>query len=126
MNYTELDTPALCVDVDRLDANIARLQSACDGLGISLRVHTKTHKTPAIARRQIAAGAVGIVSQKLGEAEAMAAAGLENILVPYNIVGRRKLERLVSLVQSDRMTLTLAADSTATIEGISAAMAAAG
>jgi D-serine deaminase-like pyridoxal phosphate-dependent protein len=126
MNYTELDTPALCVDIDRLDANIARLQNACDGLGISLRVHTKTHKTPAIARRQIAAGAVGIVSQKLGEAEAMAAAGLEDILVPYNIVGRRKLERLVSLVQSDRMTLTLAADSTATIEGISAAMAAAG
>ena len=126
MNYPELDTPALCVDIDRLDANIARLQSACDGLGISLRVHTKTHKTPAIARRQIAAGAVGIVSQKLGEAEAMAAAGLKDILVPYNIVGRRKLERLVSLVQSDRMTLTLAADSTATIEGISAAMAAAG
>ena len=126
MNYPELDTPALCVDIDRLDANIARLQNACDGLGISLRVHTKTHKTPAIARRQIAAGAVGIVSQKLGEAEAMAAAGLEDILVPYNIVGRRKLERLVSLVQSDRMTLTLAADSTATIEGISAAMAAAG
>ncbi len=126
MNYPELDTPALCVDIDRLDANIARLQNACDGLGISLRVHTKTHKTPAIARRQIAAGAVGIVSQKLGEAEAMAAAGLEDILVPYNIVGRRKLERLVSLVQSDRMTLTLATDSTATIEGISAAMAAAG
>ena len=126
MNYPELDTPALCVDIDRLDANIARLQNACDGLGISLRVHTKTHKTPAIARRQIAAGAVGIVSQKLGEAEAMAASGLEDILVPYNIVGRRKLERLVALVQSDRMTLTLAADSTATIEGISAAMAAAG
>ena len=126
MNYPELDTPALCVDIDRLDANIARLQNACDGLGISLRVHTKTHKTPAIARRQIAAGAVGIVSQKLGEAEAMAASGLEDILVPYNIVGRRKLERLVSLVQSDCVTLTLAADSTATIEGISAAMAAAG
>ena len=126
MNYAELDTPALCVDIDVLDRNITRLQSACDELGILLRVHTKTHKTPAVARRQVAAGAVGIVCQKLGEAEAMAAAGLQNILVPYNIVGRRKLERLVSLMRSEHATLTLAADSAATVEGISSAMAAAG
>ena len=57
MNVKELDTPSLCVDIDVLDRNITNLQSACDELGIPLRVHTKTHKTPAIAQRQMAAGA---------------------------------------------------------------------
>jgi D-serine deaminase-like pyridoxal phosphate-dependent protein len=127
MNYIDLDTPALCVDLDVLDRNIAQLQQACDALGINLRVHTKTHKTPAVARRQVDAGAVGIVCQKLGEAEAMAAAGIEDILVPYNLVGRRKLERLASLIGAHPQTkLTLAADSAATVEGISATMASSG
>ena len=74
MHYTELDTPALAVDLDVLEKNIDDLQEACDRLDLDLRVHTKTHKTPAIAHRQLAAGAIGIVSQKLGEAEAMASA----------------------------------------------------
>ncbi|SVC90882.1 uncharacterized protein METZ01_LOCUS343736, partial [marine metagenome] len=121
----ELDTPSLCVDIDVLDRNITNLQSACDELGIPLRVHTKTHKTPAIAQRQMAAGAIGIVAQKLGEAEPMAAAGIPDILVPYNIVGAAKLSRLVQLVGSEQTQLTVAADSEATVEGISAAMAAA-
>ncbi len=126
MHIKELDTPSLCVDIDVLNGNITNLQSACNELNISLRVHTKTHKTPAIAQRQIAAGAIGIVSQKLGEAEAMAAAGIPDILVPYNIVGAAKLARLVKLVASQQTQLTLAADSKAPVEGISAAMAAAG
>lgn len=126
MHYTDLDTPALCVDLDLLDRNISRLQAACDELGIALRVHTKTHKTPAIARRQVDAGAVGIVSQKLGEAEAMVAAGIEDILIPYNLVGRAKLERLVALVGTGTTKLTVAADSTATVDGLSAALGAAG
>lgn len=126
MNVEQLDTPALCVNIDVLDANIRNLQTACDGLGIALRVHTKTHKTPDIAKRQIAAGAIGIVSQKLGEAEAMAQAGIPDILVPYNIVGVAKLERLVRLVGSQQTSLTLAADSTTTVDGISAAMQSAG
>ena len=120
MHYTGLDTPALTVDLDRLERNIAELQRACDELRIALRVHTKTHKTPAIAHKQVAAGAMGIVSQKLGEAEAMAAAGIEDILIPYNIVGRPKLERLSRLVRSETTTLTVAADSAATVEGLSA------
>ena len=82
MHFTELDTPALCVDLDVLEKNIRDLQNACDQLEIGLRVHTKTHKTPAIARMQIAAGAIGIVSQKLGEAEAMADGGIQDILIP--------------------------------------------
>ena len=126
VHYTELDTPALCVDLDILDRNIAQLQAACDALEIDLRVHTKTHKTPAIARKQIDAGAVGIVAQKLGEAEAMAEGGIEDILIPYNIVGAPKMRRLTELVKSGRTTLTVAADSAATVEGISAAAAAAG
>lgn len=126
MRYTDLDTPALCVDLEVLEGNIAQLQAACDRLGIGLRVHTKTHKTPAIAHRQIAAGAIGIVAQKLGEAEAMADAGIADILVPYNLVGHPKLERLTRLVQSGKTTLTVAADSAATVDGISAGAAAAG
>ena len=126
MHFTELDTPALVVDLDGLERNIRTLQQACDELEIDLRVHTKTHKTPEIARLQVQAGAVGIVCQKLGEAEAMAAAGIEDILVVYNIVGKPKLERLTRLVGSGATTLTVAADSATTVEGISDQAAAAG
>ena len=126
MHFTELDTPALCIDLDVLEKNIDDLQSACNRLEIPLRVHTKTHKTPAIARKQIAAGAIGIVSQKLGEAEAMAAGGIADILIPYNIVGKAKLARLTSLVLSGQSTITVAADSSATVTGLSQAAAAAG
>ena len=58
MHFTELDTPALAVDLDVLENNINTLQAACDSLEIDLRVHTKTHKTPAIAKMQIDAGAI--------------------------------------------------------------------
>ena len=123
MHFCELDTPALCVDLDVLDKNISDLQSACDRLDIPLRVHTKTHKTPAIARRQITAGAIGIVSQKLGEAEPMAENGIEDILIPYNIVGKPKLERLTHLVKKDLSTITGACDSSATGDGLAQAAA---
>lgn len=126
MHFTELDTPALVVDLDGLENNIQTLQKACDALDIDLRVHTKTHKTPEIARMQLDAGAIGIVSQKLGEAEAMAGAGIEDILIVYNIVGKPKLERLRRLVKSGTTTLTLAADSATTVEGISRKAAADG
>ena len=119
MHITELDTPALIVDLDVLEKNIRDMQQDCDRLGIGLRVHTKTHKTPPIAQRQVQAGAIGIVCQKLGEAEAMAAAGLEDILIPYNIVRRPKLERLTRLVRQSRATITVAADSDITVEGLS-------
>ena len=121
MHFTELDTPALCVDLDVLEKNINDLQHACDELEIPLRVHTKTHKTPAIARRQIAAGAIGIVSQKLGEAEAMADGGIADILIPYNIVGQAKLKRLTQLVKRGKSTITVSADSTITVDGLSQA-----
>ncbi|MEW6754707.1 MAG: alanine racemase [Candidatus Latescibacterota bacterium] len=119
MHFTELDTPALVVDLDVLERNIANLQVACDRIGIGLPVHTKTHKAPQIARMQVAAGGVGIVCQKLGEAEAMADGGLQDILIPYNLVGRPKLERLSRLVRSERATITVAADSVDTVRGLS-------
>jgi len=119
LHFTELDTPALVVDLDVLEKNIADVQAACHRLEIDLRVHTKTHKTPQIARMQVEGGAIGITSQKLGEAEAMADGGLGDILIPYNIVGQTKLERLTRLIKSGKTTLTLAADSSATVEGLS-------
>ena len=120
MHFTELDTPALVVDLDVLEKNIRDLQADCDRIGIPLRTHTKTHRTPQIAHLQIAAGAIGIACQKLGDAEVMAAAGIPDILIPYNIVGKPKLERLTRLIKGGSTTLTVAADSAATVEGLSA------
>ena len=119
MQFTELDTPALVIDLDVLERNIRKLQQACDELEIDLRVHTKTHKTPEIAYLQIEAGAIGICSQKLGEAEVMAEAGIDDILISYNIVGKLKLERLTRLIKRGITTLTVAADTLATVKGIS-------
>lgn len=120
MHFAELDTPALVLDMDVLEKNIRDLQADCDRIGIPLRTHTKTHRTPQIARMQIAAGAIGIACQKLGDAEVMAAAGIPDILIPYNIVGKSKLERLTRLIKGSTTTLTLAADSATTVEGLSA------
>ena len=71
MEIGELDTPAYLVDLDVMDSNIESMAVRCKSLDISLRCHTKSHKIPEIAHRQIEAGAVGIACQKLGEAEVM-------------------------------------------------------
>ncbi len=119
VDTAQLDTPALTVDLDVLEKNIRDVQEDCDRIGIALRAHTKTHKTPRIAEMQVRAGARGIVCQKLGEAEAMAAAGLDDILIPYNLVGASKLERLGRLIKAGK-TITVAADSEAVVDGLSA------
>ena len=98
MTIHDLDTPALTIDLDILEKNIWETQEACDKFDIPLRVHTKTHKIPEIARMQLAAGAIGIVCQKVGEAEAMVEAGIPDILIPYNIVGPIKVKRLCRTV----------------------------
>jgi D-serine deaminase-like pyridoxal phosphate-dependent protein len=92
-----LDTPALLVDLDVMDANIARIVAACSTHGVAWRPHSKAHKTPEIAHMQIAAGAIGITCAKLGEAEVMAAAGIRDILIANQIVGPIKIGRLVRL-----------------------------
>jgi D-serine deaminase-like pyridoxal phosphate-dependent protein len=117
MTVDDLDTPALTVDLDILERNIAQAADACRRLGIPLRVHTKTHKIPQIAHMQMAAGANGIACQKVGEAEVMVAAGLRDVLIPYNVVGGRKVARLVQLCEKAR--ITVAVDSEATARGIS-------
>src|SRR5581483_7416802 len=117
----ELDTPAVIVDRDLLESNIRSMSAYCAGHGIRLRPHTKTHKIPAIARMQVASGACGITVAKLGEAEVMAHAGLENILIAYPIIGPVKTERLARLAAE--CTITVALDSGIAAEGISHAMA---
>jgi D-serine deaminase-like pyridoxal phosphate-dependent protein len=102
-----LDTPALIVDLDVMEANLARLQAYCHAHGLGLRPHIKTHKIPALAHKQMALGAVGIACQKLGEAEVMAEAGLTDILIPYNIVGPQKLEHLTALARRAKMTVAV-------------------
>jgi len=121
MHIYELDTPALVVDLDVLERNIQGMADLCDSLDIALRVHTKTHKTPEIAQMQLDAGSRGITCQKLGEAEVMAAAGIDDILIPYNIVGKLKTQRLARLAKLATMTVTV--DSLVTAEGISTAAA---
>lgn len=117
MHVSELDTPALVCDLDVLDRNLAEMHARCRELDIPLRSHTKSHKIPELAHRQMEAGSVGIVCQKLGEAEVMVAAGLKDILIPYNLVGPAKVERLLRLVR--RATMTVAVDSEETAKGIS-------
>lgn len=94
---TALDTPALWVDLDHLDHNIAKLAAHFKGAGVNWRPHTKGVKVPAIAHKLIAAGAIGVTCAKLGEAEVMAAAGIRDILVANQIVGQQKITRLVNL-----------------------------
>jgi D-serine deaminase-like pyridoxal phosphate-dependent protein len=119
MNVSELETPVAIVDLDRLEANITKLQSYLDEHGIASHPHIKTHKTPEIAHMQMAAGAAGITCQKLGEAEIMADAGIDRIFIPYNIIGQAKLQRLTELAR--RVDLTVAADSAYTVRGYSTA-----
>ncbi len=93
----ELDTPALCVDLDVMEANLHAMVAACRKHGVGWRPHTKCHKSPTIAHKVIDAGALGITCAKLGEAEVMAAGGVQDILIANLIVGPQKVARLVEL-----------------------------
>lgn len=111
----DLETPAVLIDLDKVEANLRRAQDFADRHGIRLRPHIKTHKLTRFAQRQMQLGAVGITCQKLGEAEVMADAGLPDIFLPYNIMGRSKLERLQRLAA--RVTLSVTADNAPTVAG---------
>ncbi len=93
----DLDTPTLWVDLDRLERNIAHLAAHFRAAGVHWRPHTKGIKVPAIAHKALAAGAIGVTCAKLGEAEVMAQAGIQDILVANQIVGPLKVGRLVNL-----------------------------
>jgi D-serine deaminase-like pyridoxal phosphate-dependent protein len=93
----DVDTPALLLDLTLMERNITSMAEAFRQLPANLRPHAKTHKTPIIAQKQIAAGAIGITCAKLGEAEVMVAGGVRDVLIANQIVGRQKIERLVAL-----------------------------
>jgi D-serine deaminase-like pyridoxal phosphate-dependent protein len=124
MQIDDLETPMLLVDKTVLEANIQRMADYCNQHEIDLRVHVKSHKSPMIAYKQIAAGACGIVCQKLSEAEVFADTGFRNILIPYNIVGAEKLNRLIWLAEWVSVSVTV--DSLSVAEGISRAAKSAG
>ena len=95
----ELDTPILCIDLDTMDANMKSMSDFIQSRGKEWRPHQKCHKTPAIAWKQIEYGAIGVTCGKVSEAEVMAAAGIDDILIANMIVGKRKVERVAALCQ---------------------------
>ena len=96
----QFGTPCAVIDLNIVDKNIAHLQAMCDNSQLANRPHIKTHKSPFLAHRQLAAGAIGITCQKLGEAEIMAEAGIKDILIATNIIGAARSGRLATLQRS--------------------------
>ena len=103
----DIDTPALLVDIDRLEHNLARMASRCHDAGVKLRPHTKTHKTPQIAWMQLQHGATGVCVAKVGEAEVMFAAGVDDVFVVYPVLGDQKYERLLRLMERADVRISL-------------------
>jgi D-serine deaminase-like pyridoxal phosphate-dependent protein len=101
----EVETPALIIDLDALDRNIAKMAEFARASGVRVRPHAKTHKSTAIALRQIALGAVGQRVQKVGEAEVLVRGGVKDILVSNQVVGERKLRRLAALAKDATIAL---------------------
>ena len=112
-----LNTPALVVEVDALERNIAAMAAFARRTGLALRPHAKTHKSAEIARRQIAAGAQGVCCAKLGEAEALTDAGIEGILITSPIAGASAIERLIGLA-ARAPTLRAAVDHPGVVEAL--------
>jgi len=102
MRLEEVDTPALILDLDAFETNQQRLKDAIKGR-VRVRAHAKTHKCPEIAKRQVAAGAVGVCCQKVSEAEAMVEGGIADVLVSNEIIGMTKLNRLAGLARRARI-----------------------
>src|SRR4051794_22816158 len=103
--------------MDIVERNITRIQAACEAAGVANRPHIKTHKSPVLAKLQIKAGAKGITCQKLGEAEVMAEeAGIDDILISYNLIGEEKMVRLGAL--QAKASMTVAADNPVVVAGL--------
>jgi D-serine deaminase-like pyridoxal phosphate-dependent protein len=117
----QVETPALIVSEEILHNNISRMASFAKSVGVDVRPHIKTHKTPQITRLQIAAGAIGITCAKVGEAEVMVhEAGVQDVLIAYPTVGITKFERLVALM--DKARIVQAIDSLAAAKMLSQTM----
>ncbi|MEP7200339.1 MAG: DSD1 family PLP-dependent enzyme [Chloroflexota bacterium] len=120
---SEIDTPALLINHEALDRNIAKMSAFMRGTSAKLRPHSKTHKSAQIAQKQIAAGAVGITCAKLGEAEALADGGIGDILIANQIIGPIKIARLVELAR--RCQIAVAVDQADNVRALSEAASAA-
>ncbi len=120
-----LTTPALVLDLDRFDANLATMARLAEESGQSLRPHAKSHKCSAIAKAQIAAGAVGVCCASLREAEAMVAAGVTGVLLTSPVVGEAKIGRLATLAAA-APDLMVVVDNPRNVTEIDAAAGAAG
>jgi D-serine deaminase-like pyridoxal phosphate-dependent protein len=121
----QLMTPALLIDLDAMERNIAQMAAYCRERGVSLRPHAKTHKSATIARMQIEAGALGICAATLGEAAALAGQGVPGVLITSPVVGAAKIGRLIDL-NARAEGLKVAADNPANVEALSQAAGAAG
>ncbi len=119
MQIDEIETPAVLIDAEKLDRNLRTMADYCQTHHLALRPHTKTHKMPEIARMQARYGASGITVAKLGEAEVMADAGIDDIVVVYPLWGESKWKRLADLAR--RVRISVAMDSLVVAEGISRA-----
>jgi D-serine deaminase-like pyridoxal phosphate-dependent protein len=120
----ELPSPALVVDLDVFEANLAAARRLLEGTGTRLRPHVKTHRTPGLALWQLGGGVVGVTCATVGEAEVMAQAGIEDLLVANEVVSPGKLARLAELARQARVGV--AVDSRAGVEALGAAARAAG
>lgn len=124
MHVSEIETPAILVDLDILERNLQRVAAYARDHGLRLRPHTKTHKSPWLGRLQIETGAVGLTVAKVGEAEVMVASGTPDLLVAYPVIGDSKLRRLMDVAASTSVTVAL--DNPDAARALSAAAAAAG
>ena len=107
MEAAAIDTPALVIDCDAMEHNLSTMAEFFRDKPAKLRPHAKTHKSPVIAHKQIALGAVGITCAKLGEAEVMTEAGIKDILIANQIVGPTKIARLIGLLHHTRVTVVV-------------------
>lgn len=119
-----LSTPALVVDLDIVEANVAAMAAQLEGTGKTVRPHVKTHRTPELARRQLGGAAIGITCATVGEAEAMVDAGLNDVLVANEVVDPAKIARLAAL--GHRTRIAVAADDPGSVALLSEAASAAG
>lgn len=124
MAVEDVDTPALIVDLDALDANLERMAAYAREHGLRLRTHAKMHKCSTLARRQVELGAVGVCCQKVSEAEVMVAGGIADVLISNEVVGAAKLKRVAAL--ATRARIGVCVDNAAVARALSDAAVAAG
>jgi 3-hydroxy-D-aspartate aldolase len=118
-HVSEVDTPALLIELDALERNIRRMQERIAGTGLRLRPHAKTHKSTAIANLQVAAGAVGVCCQKVSEAEILIDGGIGDVLISNEVIGAAKLDRVAALAR--RAKVGVCVDDLDNVEQLAAA-----